>query len=86
MIKANVAEVGSRFSHYLGLAQTGEVVQICDLDVPIAHLVAVKSSIDLGLRESAFGLYSGLVSVDALEEALRPLSVDEVDAFLDGHY
>jgi hypothetical protein len=42
--------------------------------------------IDLALRESGFGMFSGGMTEEELEEALRPKTDDEADAFVDGRY
>ena len=86
MIHANVAEVKSRLSYYLRLAKSGERVVICDRNKPIAELVPVIPPIDRALRASAFGMFPGGMSEEELTEALRPMTDEEADAFVEGRY
>lgn len=84
MIQANVAEVKARLSYYLKLAKGGERVVICERNRPVAELKPIPQAIDRKLRESAFGLYKSVMTKEELEEALRPMSNDEADAFIEG--
>ena len=84
MIRANVAEVKARLSHFLRVAKSGETVVICERNVPVAELVAVKKPIDRALRESAFGMYKNVMTDAELDEALRPMTDEEADAFIEG--
>ncbi len=86
MIHANVAEVKSRLSYYLRLAKSGERVMICERNKPIAELVPVVPPIDKALRASAFGMFPSVMTVEKLEEALRPMTDEEADAFVEGRY
>ena len=84
MIQVNVAEAKTRLSHFLRLAVAGEKVVICDRNKPVAELVAVKAPVNLVLRESAFGMFYGGMSEEELQEALRPMTDEEADAFIAG--
>jgi len=86
MIHANVAEVKSRLSYYLRLAKSGERVVICDRNKPIVELVPVQAPIDRELRASAFGMFPSVMTEAELDEALRPMTNEEADAFLEGRY
>jgi prevent-host-death family protein len=86
MIHVNVADAKSRLSHYLRLATSGEKVIICERNKPIAELVPIEQPIDIELRKSAFGMFSGGIPEAELEEALRPMTDEEADAFIEGHY
>lgn len=86
MTRANVAEVKSRLSYYLRLATSGEQVIICDRNRPIAELVPVSPPVDLKLRESAFGMFSKVMTDEQLDEAMRPMTDEEADAFIEGRY
>jgi prevent-host-death family protein len=39
MQSVNVADFKSRFSHFLGLVEGGEEVQVCKRNVPVARIV-----------------------------------------------
>lgn len=84
MIRANVAEIKARLSHFLRLAKAGEKVLICERNRPVAELVAVVPPVDRDLRRSAFGLFKSTMTEKQLSEALRPLTDEEADAFIEG--
>ena len=86
MIHANVAEVKAKLSYYLRLAKSGETVVICDRNKPVAELVPVKKPVDRALRESAMGMYPSVMSPEELREALRPMTDEEADDFIEGRY
>jgi len=86
MIQVNIAEAKSRLSHYLRLATSGEKVMICERNKPVAELVAVKQPIDLERRRSAIGMFPGGMTEEELQEALRPMTDAEADAFIEGRY
>jgi prevent-host-death family protein len=86
MIKANVSDVKARLSHFLRLAKDGEDVVICARNEPIARLIPIPPKIDLQLRESAFGRYNGCMTEEEVQEALRPMTDEEADAFVEGKY
>jgi prevent-host-death family protein len=48
MIIANITEIKNRLSHYLRLVQGGEQVEIIDRKTPLAKIVGVSDSPDLG--------------------------------------
>ncbi len=84
MIEANVADVKARLSHFLRMAKSGERVVICERNRPVAELVPFTPPVDRALRESAFGLFPGGMTEAELEEALRPMTDEEADAFIEG--
>jgi antitoxin (DNA-binding transcriptional repressor) of toxin-antitoxin stability system len=84
MIRANVADVKARLSHFLRVAKSGETVLICERNVPVAELVGVVKPVDRILRESAFGMYESTMSPAETDEALRPMNDEEADAFVEG--
>jgi antitoxin (DNA-binding transcriptional repressor) of toxin-antitoxin stability system len=86
MIQANVAQVKARLSYYLRLASAGERVMICDRNKPVAELVPVQKPIDRELRASAFGMFVGMIDEREIEVALRPMSDEEAEAFIEGTY
>lgn len=86
MIQANVGDVKARLSHFLRLAKAGETVQICERNVPVAELTAVRRPVDRKLRESAFGMFAGQISDEELDEAMRPMTDEEAGAFIEGRY
>ncbi|MEZ0327760.1 MAG: type II toxin-antitoxin system Phd/YefM family antitoxin [Fimbriimonas sp.] len=86
MIHANVADVKARLSHFLRLAKAGERVMICDRNKPVAELVPVREPIDKALRASAFGMFKPVMTDEEMHEALRPMTDEEADAFIEGHY
>lgn len=48
MIKANIAELKNRLSHYLRLVQGGEVIEILDRKTPLARIVRIADIHELG--------------------------------------
>lgn len=86
MIKANVAEVKAKLSHFLRLAKSGEEVVICDRNEPVARLVSIVPKIDFARRRSAFGMFEGGMTEEQLQEAVRPMTDEEAEAFIDGKY
>ena len=86
MIKANVAEVKARFSHYLRLASSGEEVVVCDRNEPVARIVPLARKVDIARRMSAIGMFEGGMTEAELDEALRPMTDEEAEAFIEGRY
>jgi prevent-host-death family protein len=86
MIHANVADVKARLSHFLRLAQAGEKVVICERNKPIAEIVPVKKPFDEALFDSAIGMFPSVMTEEELQEALRPMTDEEADAFVEGRY
>lgn len=84
MIQVNIAEAKAKLSQYLRLVKGGEKVVICDRNKPIAELTAVRPPVDIELRRSAFGLYRGRMDPKQIEEAMRPMTDEEADAFIEG--
>jgi len=50
MIRANIAELKNRLSHYLRLVRGGEVIEILDRKTPLARIEAVGSQSDTAHR------------------------------------
>jgi|GEM_PF-5305716 len=86
MIQASVADLQERLPYFLSAVKSGEKVVICEEDKPVAELVAVKKPVDVELRRSFFGMYEGQVDLAMLEEALRPMTDEEADDFIEGRY
>ena len=86
MISVNIAEAKAKFSYYVRLASSGETVQVCERNRPVAKITAVAKPYDRALRESGLGMFAGLLSEAELDEALRPMTDEEADAFLEGTY
>ena len=53
MIRANIAELKNRLSHYLRLVRGGEVIEILDRKTPLARIEAVGSRTD-GAHQAAW--------------------------------
>ena len=86
MIQANIAELKSRLSYYLRLVKGGERVVICERNQPVAEIMPLTKPIDKQLRESAFGLFAGAIDLKELKEAMRPMTDEEAQAFIEGRY
>lgn len=84
MTHVDIHEAQARLAHYVELAQSGEVVRICQAQVPVAELVPVAQKIDVAKRRAFFGKYEGFLDEAVLAEAMRPMSDDEADAFIEG--
>lgn len=83
MTKVNVSEMKARLSHYMRLAASGEQVILCERNEPRFELVPVKKPIDKEKRRSAFGMFGNWMTEEQVEEALRPMTDDEADRFLE---
>ncbi len=68
------------------LVKAGEEVVICRRGEPIAKLTPMHPKIDIELRRSAFGWFKGVMTEAELNEAMRPMTDEEADAFVDGNY
>lgn len=86
MKHVNVAEAKAHLSYLMRLAASGERVVLCERNKPIVELVPVGKPIDLELRKSAFGMFKGGMTSDEIDEALRPMTDEEVDEFLEGRF
>ena len=86
MIHVNVAEAKAKLSHYLRLAASGEQVVICERNKPLVELTPVKKPIDIERRKAAIGMFKGGMTEEELQEALRPMTDEEADAFIEGRY
>lgn len=84
MIEVNIAEAKAKLSHYLKLVKGGEKVVICDRYKPVAELTAVQKPVDRERRRAAFGMFEGMVDPEMLRQALRPMTDEEADAFIEG--
>ncbi len=86
MIHANVADFKARLSHFLRLAKSGEKVVICERNKPVLELVPLVQPIDRKKREAAFGMFPIAMTEEELHEAMRPMTDEEADAFIEGRY
>jgi|SRR5579862_4068131 len=76
MIKANIAEVKAHFSSYVRRARAGEVVVVCERNVPVVELRRVGGEGKLRRREPGF-LKDLVLHMD--EDAFAPMSDEEAD-------
>lgn len=84
MIEVNVADAKARLSHYLRVAKSGERVVICERNKPVAELVPILKPVDRELRKSVFGMFAGSMTEAELDEAIRPMTDKEAEAFVEG--
>lgn len=84
MVEVADAEARARLSHYLRLAESGKRVVILRRGAPVAEIVAYRPPVDRDLRASAFGMFSFSMTDEELDEALRPMTDEEADAFIEG--
>jgi prevent-host-death family protein len=80
MIKANVAEVKAHFSSYVRKAKAGEVVVVCERNVPVAELRPLSHEEAPTKRE--LGTMNGLI-VHMEEDAFAPMSEEELADWYD---
>jgi prevent-host-death family protein len=85
-MKIGITEFKTKFSNIIGRVRAGEETVICSRGVPVARFVPFQPPIDLELRKSAFGLFARVMDEAELHEALRPMTDEEADAFVDGRY
>jgi prevent-host-death family protein len=52
MIRANIAELKNRLSHYLRLVQGGEEIEVMDRKTPLARIVGISDIKDPGKEAS----------------------------------
>lgn len=57
---------------------------ICERNKPVAELVPIKKPVDYALRGSAFGMHANWLSEAELDEAIRPMTDEGADAFVEG--
>ncbi|HWD41327.1 MAG TPA: hypothetical protein VG944_20960 [Fimbriimonas sp.] len=73
MIKANIAEVKAHFSSYVRRAKAGEVIVVCERNVPIAELRPILEK----PKKREFGFLEGAGS-HIPDEAFAPMSEEEL--------
>lgn len=80
LMKVSVADAKNRLPELVKAVENGEPITICRRGVPIADLVPTRAGTG---DKPRFGTLRGkIVEVDP--EWWKPMSDDEVDAFLDG--
>jgi len=81
-VQVSVAEAKNRLPELIRAVEAGERVTVCRRGVPVADLVRPKTA---KARKLPFGCLKGrIVEVDP--DWWKPMSEEEVDAFLEGKY
>lgn len=70
MQRANIAEVKDHFSHFLGLVQQGETVQVCKRNVPIARVIPETPAVGENRTQLGCGKGTGRITGDITEPAI----------------
>ena len=83
MTRVNIAEAKAKLSHYLRLVASGEQVVICERNSPVAELVPIKTPVDWEKRRMAFGWTTLPMTDEEWHEAIRPMTDEEADRFLE---
>ncbi len=81
-----MAEFKAKLSHFLRLAKSGQKVVIFQRNKPAFQIVPIKEPFDEALFDSAFGMFPSVMTPEQLHEALRPMTDEEADAFIEGRY
>jgi antitoxin (DNA-binding transcriptional repressor) of toxin-antitoxin stability system len=76
MLKANIHDFKTHLSRYLIKVKAGEVIQICDRNIPVATVTAISSKIT---EPRPVGLAKGLVTIK--DSFFDPLPKDIIHAF-----
>lgn len=82
MMQVSVAEAKNKLPELIRAVEAGERVTVCRRGVPVADLVRTKSGKTPKLRFG--GLKGRIVELDP--DWWKPMSDDEVEAFLNGRY
>jgi len=71
MKSANIAEIKDHFSHFLGLVQEGETVQICRRNVPVARVIPETLLARKNCTKLGCGKGTGQIKGDITEPAIE---------------
>jgi prevent-host-death family protein len=81
-MRVSVADAKNKLPELLKAVENGEVVTICRRGVPVADLIPTRR---VSKQQPIFGTMRGRIKInDARWWA--PMSDQEIDAFLEGHY
>jgi prevent-host-death family protein len=80
MIRANINEIKAHFSSYVKKARAGEVVVVCERNVPVAELRPIKVEEEPKKRE--LGFMKGTIWI--ADDAFDPMSDEELALWEDG--
>lgn len=78
MIRANIADVKAHFSEYVRKARAGEVVLVCERNIPVAELRPLAEK----PKKRRLGTMKGLI-IHMDEDAFAPMSEEELAEWYD---
>jgi prevent-host-death family protein len=81
-MKISVADAKNKLPKLIKAVESGETVTICRRGVPVVDIVPTKSN---KKEKPKFGTLKGLITVND-PDWWKPMSDEEVDAFIDGRY
>jgi antitoxin (DNA-binding transcriptional repressor) of toxin-antitoxin stability system len=81
-MRVSVADAKNKLPELIKAVESGEPVTICRRGLPVVDLVRTKAGTG---EEPKFGTLAGRVIIND-PDWWKPLSEDEVEAFLDGRY
>jgi len=81
-MRVNVAEAKNKLPELIKAVEDGEAVTICRRGVPVADLVRTKEP---ARKKRRFGTLRGRIQV-LDPDWWKPMTDEEVDAFLEGRY
>lgn len=81
-MRVSVADAKNKLPELIKAAESGEPVTICRRGLPVVDLVRTKAG---NGEEPTFGTLHGRIVIHD-PEWWKPLSEDEVEAFLEGRY
>lgn len=81
-MQVSVAEAKNKLPELIRAVEAGERVTVCRRGVPVADLVHTKGG---KARKLQFGALKGRI-VETDPDWWKPMSEEEVDAFLNGRY
>jgi antitoxin (DNA-binding transcriptional repressor) of toxin-antitoxin stability system len=81
-MRVSIADAKNKLPELIKAAESGEPVTICRRGLPVVDLVRTKAGSG---KKPSFGTLKGRIVIHD-PEWWKPLSEDEVEAFLDGRY
>jgi prevent-host-death family protein len=82
IMKVSVADAKNKLPELIRAVEDGEAVTICRRGEPVADLVRTKKA---GRHKPKFGTLKGKIIIHD-PDWWKPMTAEEVEAFLDGRY
>ncbi len=82
-IHVNIGEAKTRLSELIAASERGEEVIIARAGKPVVRFAPIVEPDPVALRQSAFGMWRGLIDDDEIERLLAPLTEEELAEWYD---